>query len=90
MLKGTEKRVVRIKGVAGDVFEEAYFILKDRRMDTPPGDMVSEASRIIEENSLIGKGETKPQRISRVRLLLSLAGGVALVCATVIGLYFLV
>ena len=89
MLKGTEKRVVRIKGVGGDVFEEAYFVLKDGRMDTPPRDFISEVSRIIEENSLIGEGRSRdvPRR-NRI-LLLSLAVCVALTCATLLGLLIL-
>ena len=86
MLKGTEKRVVRIKGVGGDVFEEAYFVLKDGRMDTPEEDFISEVSRIIEENSLIGKEEGISTKTGGQILLLSLAVGVALLCATVIGL----
>ena len=86
MLKGTEKRVVRIKGVGGDVFEEAYFVLKDGRMDTPEEDFISEVSRIIEENSLIGKEEGISPKTGGQILLLSLAVGVALLCATVIGL----
>ncbi len=90
MLKGIEKRVVRIKGVGGDVFEEAYFILKDGRMDTSGEDFISEVSRIIEENSLIGEEEGISRKKGGRALLLSLAGGVALVCATVIGLCFFV
>ncbi|MBR5241516.1 MAG: hypothetical protein IKV20_00105 [Clostridia bacterium] len=86
MLKGTEKRVVRIKGVGGDVFEEAYFVLKDGRVDTPEEDFISEVSRIIEENSLIGKEEGISPKTGGQILLLSLAVGVALLCATVIGL----
>ena len=90
MLKGIEKRVVRIKGVGGDVFEEAYFILKDGRMDTSKKeDFISEASRIIEENSLIGKEEgVSRKNVGRI-LLFSLATGVALACATIIGLLIL-
>lgn len=90
MLKGIEKRVVRIKGVGGDVFEEAYFILKDGRMDTSKKeDFISEASRIIEENSLIGKEEGASRKnVGRI-LLFSLAAGVALACATIIGLLIL-
>ena len=86
MLKGTEKRVVRIKGVGGDVFEEAYFVLKDGRVDTPEEDFISEVSRIIEENSLIGKEEGISPKTGGQILFLSLAVGVALLCATVIGL----
>ena len=90
MLKGIEKRVVRIKGVGGDVFEEAYFILKDGRMDTSGEDFISEASRIIEENSFVGEDRRAAVPKRRRVLLLSLATGVALLCATVIGLCFFV
>ena len=86
MLKGTEKRVVRIKDVGGDIFEEAYFVIRSGRVDTSRSDMISEANRIIEENSLIGKGEDIAPRPRTRILILSLAGCVALICVTVIGL----
>ena len=85
MLKGLEKRVIKIKDIDSGIFEEAYFILRGGKMDVPAPDMISEASRIIEENSLDRRmGGSLPRTRARTLILL-IAGGVAAI-ATVIGL----
>ncbi len=51
MIKGCNKRVIVLKDPKSDIFEEAYFIVKDKnvKMDTRLN-MVDEANRIIEES----------------------------------------
>lgn len=90
MIKGTEKRVVRVKDIGGDIFEEAYFVLKEGRLDVPHSDMISEAVRIIEENSKDGLDRRERVRVRPHLTLLSLAGSAALVIAAVIGLLIFV
>ena len=51
-MRGYERRVIYMKNVGSDYFDEAYFVLKS---DTPPAEkkkerLVDEANRIIKEN----------------------------------------
>ncbi len=46
-LKGTEKRVLQIKGTKSALFEEAYFILKPSESEPSENDMVKEAERLL-------------------------------------------
>lgn len=53
VLKGTQRKMIKISGCADTVFEEAYFVLKpgsekDRMSER---DIIAEANRIIRENS---------------------------------------
>ena len=50
MIKGCEKRVIQIKSPKSDIFEEAYFILKDADYDPPTCDIVREAERLLQES----------------------------------------
>ena len=50
MIKGCEKRVIQIKSPKSDLFEEAYFILKDADCEAPTCDIVSEAERLLQES----------------------------------------
>jgi len=50
MIKGCEKRVIQIKSPKSDIFEEAYFILKDADYDPPTCDIVREAERLLSES----------------------------------------
>lgn len=51
-MKGCKKNVVMIKGGASDLFEAAYFIMRDTDRAHAKRDIVEEAKRIIEENEL--------------------------------------
>lgn len=86
MIKGTEKRVVRVKDIGGDIFEEAYFVLKEGRLDVPHPDMISEAVRIIEENSNNERDRSERERKAFRPLLLTLIVSAAIFVAAVIGL----
>lgn len=62
-MRGYQKKVIFIKNVGGEIFEEAYFVIKgeEKTLKISHTTMVAEAKRIIEENF------GTPQR--RLRLL---------------------
>ncbi|MBQ4137494.1 MAG: hypothetical protein IJD67_05225 [Clostridia bacterium] len=67
VLKGTQRRMIKISGCADTVFEEAYFILRPStgQNDMSKSDMIAEANRIIRENALLSdKNEKKSVKIS--------------------------
>lgn len=51
MIKGCTKRVIVVKDVRSDVFEEAYFILRPSQQGNAPeksrNDILTEANRIV-------------------------------------------
>ena len=51
MIKGCTKRVIVVKDVRSDVFEEAYFILRPSQQSNAPeksrNDILTEANRIV-------------------------------------------
>lgn len=51
MIKGCTKRVIVVKDVMSDVFEEAYFILRPSQQSNAPeksrNDILTEANRIV-------------------------------------------
>lgn len=55
-MKGTEKKMLLLKNTGSDIFEEAYFILKDRlpAVRVSESEMVKEANRIVSENLISG------------------------------------
>lgn len=56
MIKGCRKNVVWIRNTGSEMFEEAYFIVSDKKMEqkTTDCDMLSEASRLIAESPVAG------------------------------------
>ncbi len=66
-MRGYQKRVVCLKNTGSELFDEAYFVLKDGQMMASGRDcdLVREASRIIEENSGIGRKRVKISAIPR-------------------------
>lgn len=54
MIKGCQKKIIMINDTGSDVFDQAYFIVKDNENDRKLSktDMIREANRIIEENLL--------------------------------------
>ena len=53
MVRGTQKRIVYVKNTGGTVFEEAIFVVKDgKEPGLSDGDMLGEATRIIEEHAV--------------------------------------
>jgi len=94
-MKGCQKRIILIKNTGSNIFDEAYFILKDnavRSSAVTENDMVGEASRIVLENLIIAdpKQAKAAPRASGYELYLMLrwyvAGVItaALICAAII------
>ena len=52
MVKGCQRQIVLLRGTGSELFEEAYFILKPEKANLPQTKMITEANRIIEENTL--------------------------------------
>lgn len=48
MLKGCQKQVVVLRGRSGDIFEEAYFVLRSGAARAELPEMLCEANRIVE------------------------------------------
>lgn len=73
MIKGTHRHMVILKNTESPLFEEAYFILRDRtEPNDRPDDMVAEANRIIAANVL--PSAKKPKRENLLRACFYLAG----------------
>lgn len=51
-VRGYQKKVIVLKNVGSDIFEEAYFIInsEEKKLKKSHATMVEEAKRIIEEN----------------------------------------
>ena len=66
-MRGTQKRVVYLKNTGSDMFDEAYFIIKEngRGILSVPGedDLIREANRIINEH--VGRRKSDKGRIKR-------------------------
>ena len=57
MVRGYQKRVIHLKNTGSSLFDEAYFIVKEKEEKAFRNqDMISEANRIIKEN-MTGKSE---------------------------------
>ena len=51
-MRGCQKRVIYMKNTGSEVFDEAYFVVKDGYSHTSAEvDFLKEANRIVEENS---------------------------------------
>ena len=63
-MRGYQKKVIFLKNADSDIFDEAYFILKEGiLLSVPENDMINEANRIIEENL---KGERGGKRYGKL------------------------
>ena len=58
MIKGYIKNMIAVKGDEGDIFETAYFLLKDGHSGDviAENDMILEAEKIIEKSLLSSEG----------------------------------
>jgi len=92
--KGCQKRMIMLKNTGSEIFDEAYFILKEERVlknGVTENDMVREAGRIINENlitSCYKKGTPAFVR-DKLKTLMWYAAGAGS-CAAVIGLFALI
>lgn len=94
--KGCQKRIIMLKSTGSELFDEAYFILKERAEKSPhitESDMVKEANRIISDNILGNRrnrsGSPARSLGNRILLLKWYAAGV-LSCGTVVGIIALI
>ncbi len=89
MVRGCEKRVVRLQNPDSRFFDEVYFMLRDELPHAPfsEADIVAEANRILEENVVLRRGGTfRLERRLRLRYFLF---GVAAALAVTLPLAFL-
>lgn len=79
MVKGCQRQIVLLRGTGSELFEEAYFILKPEKTSLPQARMITEANRIIEENTLRGKRQgnllSKPRWDRLLFFLIGLLSG---------------
>ena len=73
MVKGYKRNVVLLKSTNSDIFDMAYFIMKDDVKERGI-DVIDEANRILEENSL-------PRRRAGVRWIVPL---LSFLCGTAV------
>ena len=77
-MRGYQRRVIFLKNTGSALFEEAYFVMRSEEMaeGKSEADMVSEATRIIEEN--FGKRKRRRKIPTLLTLLFSFLGGALL------------
>lgn len=64
MVKGCEKRMVLVKNTGSELFEEAYFILNNKKASRVTRyDMIKEANRIAGEYSNTPYEERRPRAL---------------------------
>ena len=85
-MRGYQRRVIFLKNTGSALFEEAYFLMRSEEMTEgkSEADMVSEATRIIEEN--FGK-KKKIKMPTLLTLFVSFIGG-ALLTLTIALVFF--
>lgn len=87
MLKGYQRRLIMVPTKSSPLFETAYFILrKETEQRNPrPNEMICEATRIIEEQSVNAKKKSLKKR----HLAMAFGLGAAL-GALILGLFWIV
>lgn len=67
MVRGCQKKIIYLKNTQSDLFDEAYFVIKNNIDDVRVNecDMVEEANRILEESFFV---ETQKSRFKTVVL----------------------
>jgi len=63
-MRGYQKRVVFLKNPESDIFEEAYFVMKEKASEPVSDEIVSEAYRIINTNRKETKRKSRTPRFS--------------------------
>lgn len=61
--KGCQRKIIMLNNPGGDMFEQAYFILKDEKENVSESDMIKEANRIVSE--ALSKSSLSPQMYSK-------------------------
>ena len=78
-VKGCKKNVLLVKGQESELFEEAYFIMRDTDRACGMRDIVAEAQRIIEQSDLAAAPAFV--KLNRKKKLQYFFIGIALACA---------
>ncbi len=75
MVRGCEKRMVRLKNPEGGIFEEVLFVLRDEAEsgDRREGDIIAEATRLLGENMPCRERRRGDRRVSPLPFLLGVA-----------------
>ena len=78
LLKGCQKKIVRLQSAGSHLFDEAFFVLRDDAAAPATGDMLAEANRILEENMLPRRRARRPRSFLSFLFYaaLFLAGGI--------------
>ena len=60
MVRGCQKKIIYLKNTQSNMFEEAYFVIKDNLFyeKDREGDMIDEANRILKESFNIEESES--------------------------------
>lgn len=89
-MKGCQKKIIMLKNTDSDIFDEAYFILKDNRETTEKvseTEMIKEANRIVNDNLISGyfhkTAAKRTDKLLLVRTFIGGFGGGALLCLLV-------
>ncbi len=61
LLKGSQKKIVRLQSAGSRLFDEAFFVLRDDASPPATGDMLAEANRILEESMLPRRRARRPR-----------------------------
>lgn len=80
MLKGVQRKLIMLQTHGSDLFETAYFVLREDAAGHRPdrNEMLSEARRIVEENSLArGKRDSELRSTLAIFVLGALLGAFA-------------
>lgn len=59
LIRGSQKKIIVLHNTGSYIFDEAYFVIKDSSTAKSKSDMIREANKIIEENSLRRRKKTK-------------------------------
>ncbi|MCI8589171.1 MAG: hypothetical protein HFE77_00415 [Clostridiales bacterium] len=86
-MKDKQRKIIRLAGTGSDLFEEAYFILKDNKKKPKPAgeplDMAAAANQIVSEGFLGGyfkqeQAQKKLDRMIKLRIIAGIMGGALL------------
>jgi hypothetical protein len=86
MIKGCQKKIIFIKDTGCDIFEEAYFVIKNEYEGMNNGDIVGEATKIA-SGIYQGKEVKKDKRAGVYSLVLSI--GMLIGAIITVGCFFL-
>lgn len=80
MLRGCQKKVIHLRSTDSEMFDEAYFIIKETSNSVPCAerDMVREANRILDSTAAAPRLERKKRIVSIIRDIACFTAGMIL------------